>query len=518
MSNRNRSYLDLFRRLAEGWVESHPSAAQELLLVWRESFRTEVEVREVGNGCMYFTTEIAEIFLRGMDDIHCLALAKPEDEALWAVQEFRRRIGAPGRLLVVLACREETYRAVRGLLGQGLFLALSPAEILSLLEGSPVQGFKSFVRWKAPLRSLIPYNYLRPALGNLFFGRHAELHRLMQEEEVSWAIAGPGRIGKTSLIKEYRRRLIRSRDPRVKRLVEIDFHPCGNASSDGVARYFAMHTDSSSRSHRMTADGLVDFLRRQRAERGGPLELLLDEVDEICHGLAFDRIGEAARLGLCRLILCGRAELLDMMLSHSAPLAGRLELLRPAPLEEAEAHDLILRPLIDLGLTVEEPQRLMERLNQLTGRLPNVLQLYGKNLAEHAIDNNKNLISLSLVESLDFNFEIARQVTSPLTELDDLEELFLALSLLKELKGEITVGAVQALVNRYGISLSQQRTLELLNRLVVANVLSWRRGRFAVANEALRSYAEVLGYLDRGLEEAWTKLCDQQAGRGGVAA
>src|SRR6185295_17598165 len=343
MSTNNRSYVDLFGRLAGGWVESHPTAAQELLQAWREAFRTEAEVREIGNGCMYFTTDIAEIFLRGMDDIHCLALSKPEDEARRAVQEFRRRIGAPGRLLVVLACREETYWAVRGLIGQSLFLALSPAEILSILATSPVQTLKSFVRWKIPLRSLIPYNYLRPALGNLFFGRHAELHRLIQEEQVSWAIAGPGRIGKTSLIKEYHRRLIRSRDPRAQRLVDIDFHPCSNATSDGVARYFAMHTDSSSRSHRMTADGLIDFLRRQRAMCGGPLELLLDEVDEVCHGLAFDRIGEAAKLGLCRLILCGRAELLDMMLSRTAPLAGRLDLLRPTPLEEAEARDLILR-------------------------------------------------------------------------------------------------------------------------------------------------------------------------------
>jgi hypothetical protein len=517
-STKSRSLSGLFGRLAEGWSESQPGLALELVQVWRDSFQSGTEVKEVGEGLAYFTTDVSEICLRGCDDLHCLLLARPESEALAAVQEFRRRAAAPGRLLVILSCREDAFRAVKSLIGQGLCLVLSPAEALTLLETPSVHYFKKLLRWKVPLRALIPYNSLRPALGNLFVGRHAELHRLIQEEEVSWAIAGPGRIGKTSLAKEYRRRLIQSHDPRVPRLVEIDFYPCGDTSSQGVARFFAMGTESSSRSDRMTADGLVDFLRYQRAKRGGPLELLLDEVDEVCRGIAFDRIGEAARLGLCRLILCGRGELLGMMLSQSAPLACRVELLRPAPLEETEARDLIVRPLTDLGLTVEEPQRLMDRLYRLTGRLPHLLQLYGKSLAERAIDENASRISLSAVDSLDCNFEIAQHVTSPLAELDDPEERFLALSLLKELPGEIAVAAAQALVTRYGFVLSQHRTLEILNRLVVANILSWRRGRFGIANEALRSYAEVLGFLDTGLEEARLAFLARQAMRAGGGA
>ncbi|HZF09888.1 MAG TPA: hypothetical protein VFE33_13950 [Thermoanaerobaculia bacterium] len=495
------SIARLIRKLPEGWGPSH-GLAHEFVQCWREAFHANAQIKESDEGSLYFTTELPDIRLHGTDDMHCLLLARSDDIASEVLKTFKRKAVAPGRLLVVFPFREEAALLTQEALGSVRHLLVPPLAAREiLLSDQPQEKLKKLLREQLPIRSLIPYNYLRPAMGSLFFGRQAELDRLLQEDDVSFSIAGPGRIGKTSILKQYRRALIRTRDPRAARSVEIDFYPCGDTSTTGVARFLAMKIESSSRSYRMTADGLADFLRFQRAEHGGPLELLLDEVDAVCRGLAFDIIGDAAKQGLCRLILCGRGELLDMMLSPDSPLACRLELLRPGPLESEPARELLLRPLSDLGLTLEQPEHLVERVFELSGCLPHLLQFYGKKLAELTAESASSVVVAAMIETLGWDFDSAQYITSPLSQLED-EERLLALALLKERPGELTISSVRALATAYGLVFSHARTLEILNRLVISNILSWRRGSFSIANGALPSYAEQLGYLDFGIADA----------------
>ncbi|HKH44907.1 MAG TPA: ATP-binding protein [Thermoanaerobaculia bacterium] len=496
------SHTSLFRKLAEGWDSLHDGVTQAFLQSWRKRI-SYAELKEVGHCVLYFLTDLPEIHLLGTDDVHVLLLAGTSDDAE-ILKAWKRKVGAPRRLLLSLVLSEQSLPVAREIFAGERALVLSLSEARYLLESSePGQEFKRMLRARLPIRSLIPYNYLRPAYGQLFFGRQQELGRLLHEDDVSFAIAGPSRIGKTSLIHEYQRILKRRRDPRALRLFEIDFYACSNTtSSQEVARFFAMKIDSSSRSHRMTCEGLIDFLRYQLHERGGALELVLDEVDEVCAGAAFDVIGEAAKQGLCRLIVCGRGRLFKMLLSKDSPLACRLELLRPGPLEDEEAKALLFLPLRDLGIEVNRPDEVAAKVFKLTGRLPHLLQFYGKKIAECAAEEPAAPLTLEMIEALSWDMDTAHYVTSLLRVLDTPGLRLLALALLKENPPEITVATARAVVSRWGMQLSHTQMTDLLNELVINSVLSWKRGVFSISINALPTYAARLGYLDDGLTEA----------------
>lgn len=495
------SLAPLFRKLAEGWDPLHHSATQVFLQSWKEKF-SYAEVKEVGHCMLYFVTDLPGIHLLGTDDVHVLLLAgTAEDEEV--LRAWKRKANAARRLLLVLVLSERSLPVAREIFANERALVLSLSEARHLLEASePGHEIKKMLRHRLPIRSLIPYNYLRPAYGQIFFGRQQELGRLLHEDDVSFAIAGPGRIGKTSLIHQYQRMLKQRRDPRALRLFEIDFYACSNAASQEVARFFAMKIDASSRSHRMTCEGLIDFLRHQQHERGGALELVLDEVDEVCTSAAFDVIGEAAKQGLCRLIMCGRGRLFKMLLSQGSPLACRLELLRPGPLEDEEAKALLFLPLRDLGIEVDRPDEVAAKVFKLTGRLPHLLQFYGKKIAEFAAEEPDAPLTLEMIEALSWDMDTAHYVTSPLRELDTLGARPLALALLKENPPEITMATARAVASRWGMQFSHDQMTDLLNDLVINSVLSWKRGIFSISSEALPIYASRLGYLDSGLAEA----------------
>jgi hypothetical protein len=220
---------------------------------------------------------------------------------------------------------------------------------------------------------------------------------------------------------------------------------------------------------------------------------MFDEVDEVCQGTTFELVGDAARRGYCRLILCGRGRLLQMMLSPSSPLACRLALLRPGPLEVDAARDLLVEPLDNLGISILDSDRVVEEIFRWTGRLPHLLQFYGKKLAELAEEEGS--ISQNEVAALHWDFDTAQYFTSPLSDLPDSQTRLLALALLKESEHQVTIPQVRRLQAEIGLQLSHERTVEILNSLVVCNILSWDKGSYTIVNKALPLYAEKLGYL-----------------------
>jgi hypothetical protein len=338
----------------------------------------------------------------------------------------------------------------------------------------------------------------------MFFGRRGELDKLCFESDVSFAVAGPGRIGKTSLVNHYRRRLLpRLRDPQLHRTFHIDFYHCPR-DPNSVARFLAMKLDGSRRSNEITVNKLPDFLQYQRSQLGGPLNLLLDEVDNVCQSEAFSALGEAAKRGYCRLVLIGKGELLDMMLYSETQLKQRLQLLRLSPLDEASARSLLLEPLSDLGFRIEDPDRLVEHVFRLTGRLPHLMQFFAKRLIELAIEEERNEISAAQVEMLKWDYDTAFFFLSPLDGkyLENPEARLIAFLLLKERPAVITPAMLRSLVRRWDLALDEARALKLCNELVIHNVLTWNREGFQIANEALADYASSFGLLNSAIETA----------------
>lgn len=491
----------LMERLGgEGWSRTHDGIVQEFTARWAVAFDTDIEVREVGENSLTFTTYLPDIRLRTMHEVPCLLLAGDSVDPDVLNRHWVRY--NTGYLPFILALTTHAYEQAAKKFFNGRCLVLSSEQIKELLNSpDPPSHLKRRLREQIPRRSLIPYDYLLPATGGMFFGRDDEIGRLQEEDSISFAIAGPGRIGKTSLLNYYKKAKLYGRSASSAHRFSVSFYQA-ESSPDLVARFLAMAIQESSQSHRMTAKGLINFLRYMRTRLGGTLELLLDEVDEVCQGEVFQYLGEAARVGLCRLILCGKGKLLKMMLNAKSTMDCRLDLIQLGPLDEEPASALLLKPLEDLGFVLNDPDHILDEVLRMTGRLPNLIQCFGKKLAEIAIHDKTETITPTLMEKLKGDFFITQLFIKSLIDLEDPESRLIGLSLVKDGARHITSSSLQQLALGFGLHFDSKRIVEVCSDLVINNVLVWNHGTYSLANEGLPFYARQTGYLDNALSEA----------------
>jgi len=492
----------LLDKLARGWIAEHSGWAQELMQRCALRLNAGTEIIDTDNNTLQFVASMNDIYLRGMGNVPCLIISGNENLHC-VVREFWQKVSLPRLLPFIFTLTERAHEVVKEVFPKDDSLILSREQIRQLLSHKSPQSFLKTLLWQqVSRRRLAPYNLLTPAEGVMFFGRQNELGRLQDEDSVSFAIAGPGRIGKTSLVRRYKDEMLRRRDPRSSCRFYINFYDCKDATQEAMARFLAMAIDASSRSSKMTADGLVNFLRYHSKNFGSPLDLLLDEVDLVCETETFKSLGAAARAGYCRLVLCGKGVLLKAALSEHSYLGCRLNLIQLAPLDEKPARELILKPLNDMGFKIVEPDKLIEKVLRLTGRLPYLLQFYGQKLGELAIEQNSETISMQHIEMLRWDFVTAQYFIKPLNDLEDPEVRLIGLSLLKEHSSEFSIPFVQTVAARAGLTISHTRANEVCNDLVINNVLAWSEGSYRISNEGLYYYAREMGFLDSALEES----------------
>ena len=398
MNARENSCRMLVEKLRKGWSTSLCRPVKHLMRLWEKRFKTGVKSGLIGNDEARFVMDLSKVHLRGMDKVGCLIVAGDPNDSSRVLRDFWNKEGKSGHVPYVLAVTNEAHHQAMNLLSRKTCLVLSAEEIVRLLDSAnPIYDLKSYLCKQVSRRTLNPYDFNLPTNRNMFFGRRKELNRLCEEENTNFAITGPCRIGKTSLLKQYEYEMKSKGDNRIR--YHIDFYDCEKRTSDGVARFIASKIKASSDGYHMTAKGLVDYLKRQYSIEGQPLELLLDEVDGVCHTEAFEFLGHAAKGGLCRLILCGRGTLFKMLMDKGSAFECRLETIRPEPLDYESARRLILEPLEDLGFAIGEQEKVVENLFELTGRLPHLLQYSGKKLVSFALDRNQDAISLESVNS-----------------------------------------------------------------------------------------------------------------------
>lgn len=498
--------MALIDSLARGWPHNRCSQAQDFAQRWAEKFRTVIEIKQAGDNSLRFVSNHGEVRLRGMTEVNCLLLGGGGGTVAETLRDFKQRFldssGAP----FVLAASDEAFALAEEIIPRGRRLLLSAAQLETALKAAePETHLKLWLREQVSLRRLIPYNHLLSVEGGMFFGRRNELDKLRDEGDVSFAVAGPGRIGKTSLVKQHKRELTEDRGPQSSRSFYVDFYHCAK-DPRSVVRFLAMHIDSSKRSSEVTVERMRDYLSYLRYKLGGSLNLLLDEVDEVCQGEAFNAVCEAAKEENCRLVICGKGELLGMMLNSTSPLKHRLRLIRLNPLDEASARDLLLGPLADLGFTIDDAERLVEQIYRLTGWMPHLMQFFARKLVDLAIEEKTITISPAQVEALKWDYETAQFFISPLNDLKNERARLVAFLLLKERRQEITPAFVRRLAARWGVFLNEMEALSVCNELVINNVLAWNKGSFQIANEALAEFARRLGILDSSLEKARRSL------------
>lgn len=481
-----------------GWRALHSSFPREFMGALRSKLHGHTEEKEVGDNMARFVLELTKVRLQGATHLGCLVLGGVGSGADALVRQLLEKHGGPGRLVLIFTASKPAEEAARRVSPRNRSVVFSMEETNSLLSADrPLEVFKRKLRCDVQIERLNPFNITLPVEPGMFFGRRWELNKLHYEERVSFAIAGPGRIGKTSLLRQYQHELIRNHDPRTHHLHLINFYELRNVPTEDLPRTIALRVSSSSRSDRTNLSNFKQFIEQQAKESGAQLELLLDEVDEVCMTEPFKLLAEAAKEGFCRLLLCGKGVLLKMMTSSSsAPLAQRLVLLRPEPLDRETTGALLLEPLADLGFTVESPSELKEQVHRLTSGLPHLIQNCGSLLVDVALKQRTRTITLGHLETAREDYLNFIYGLGPLQDLSDNLCRLAAVLLLQLSPPEVTVPLVLELLKEEGFSIEPRKAVEVCNDLVVCNILIWKRDSYRIANQDMGAYAEKIGLLD----------------------
>ena len=486
---------DLCRRLAEGWTAEHADVPREVLARLRRRWHATSDAEQTGASVFRATLELSEVRLLGAADLGCLALgrgAAVETE----VKNFWQTHGGGGRGTLILAPTPALKEEAQRFVPQGRCVFLDGTELETLLiHAHPLALLKEHLRRQIPLGRLLPYDIMHPAAPNMFYGRRDILDRFHHEEKTSFAIAGPGRIGKSSLLKQYQHEVRKNKsDDRRHRLFLIDCFPYGDLDPDELARRIALDIAADSEANRVNANTLVRFLKRQSRDGLQPLELLLDEVDGVCHSEAMEGLGEAVRHGYCRVILCGKSKLFALMRRKDSQFARRLESIRPVPLDPVSAGRLLLEPLADLGLVPQDETALRQKVFALTARRPHLIQECANLLFQFTQADETSIITAEHLEHLSARFMELSHALLPLEDMQDDLTRLMALLWLREGGGPVTVGSFQHLAENHDLELSAGKALDICDDLWICNVLTWENGALTLASPHLVEFVRKMDF------------------------
>jgi len=496
----------LLERLSNGWRAGASDVARDLVGRWETAFGCAAEIKDTRDSWLRFNCDLRTIRLRGTSESQCLLLAG-RDDARAAVEEFWAKARSPGKAVFVIALNGESCTAVRAAIPEGRCVVLNSEAAARILgSGEPAEHLKVEIRKQIPLERLIPFDAEHAAEGHMFFGRTGFLARLTDEDTTSFAIAGPSRIGKTSLLKRYREHLVKTKSPEQHSHYYIDLMRCGSKNDDDVARFLVNSIDSSHKNHRLTCDRLEITLGALKMRYEGPIGLLLDEVDEYVGSTAFQYLSHAAKNGYCRLLMGGKGELLKKMLEETNPFQCRMHVLRLEPLDENEAVELVFGPFRDLGFVIREPGKVRDSIFRWTGNLPHLLQFYGHRLCELMIDRRVQTLDIAMVEEVRDALETFTYFSDPLFKAKDPKLRFIALSMLDLGHRPYGFAHIHQVLTAKGLTMTVDELRDKLNELVILNVLAWTRGAFQVANESLIYYARETGFMSLALCETKQSL------------
>ena len=487
---------DLCRHLADGWTMEQPGVAHEFIDRLRRRWLAGVESERPGASSLRAVLEVDQIHLLGASELGCLVLGNGA-EVEREVGEFWQQHGGGGRLALILAATTALKETARRFVPAGRCAFLGNGELESLLtHAQPLKLLKEHLRQQIPLSRLLPYDITHPVAPNMFYGRRDILKRFHQEETTSFAIAGPGRIGKSSLLKQYARELKRNRDGRYSRLTMIDCYPFAGLGPDALARSIAFEIGGDSHAANVTTATLLKYLKYRfyHLSEHKPLELLLDEVDGVCRSEMMEDLAEAVRVGYCRVILCGKGNLYALMRHRDSQFAKRLELLRPEPLDEESAGRLLFEPLADLGLQPQDREAMRQSIFDLTGRRPHLIQESAKILFQFLETEGTPTITAQHLSRLREKFMEMSHTMLPLADMQDDLTRLLVLLWLREGGGEVTVGTFQRLAGRHDLALSAAKTLDICDDLWICNVLLWEGRSQALASSHLVEFVRKMDF------------------------
>ncbi len=271
-----------------------------------------------------------------------------------------------------------------------------------------------------------PYSYTRIPFGSMFYGRKDVMQKIVKSNfEVNFSVIGSRRIGKTSLILNIKKYLDQDN---YFYTIFLDCYRIQTISE--FIQQIASILDIRSWK-RVNLASFYDFMRRMRLKYNKKFFLILDEVDEL---VEFDKNynWELSRLfhslateEICKIIIAGYRKLYREINNQYSPMFKYFEQIYLKELDSESARKLILEPLDDIGIKINDRNLFSQKIMELTANHPQFIQFICSKLVESINNENKNELSngdIKKVEQLDEYFHFV--IDTLIMNADDFQQLY----------------------------------------------------------------------------------------------
>ena len=281
---------------------------------------------------------------------------------------------------------EQAVAVVDGSVIQAMAGAEEKKDALALLAGRLV--------WCLGRHALSPYVAGRIAIGGRFFGRVNILNRTVSGKlGGNFTIVGNRRIGKTSLLKEIKRRLLRDND----KLHTADVYGNTCHSTYDVVKEILTHLrpDLARQlpDQRHLIQNLSAHISYLPEVQNQDVAVFIDEVDSI---LEFDEAQNYELLQLlrasfqherCRVFFTGFRRVMEAIRNLGTPLYNFTHPIWLTGLSQSETRDMIIGPMSRLGIDVSAD--LPAAILQETGGHPELIQMFCSEVVNFYLANNR---------------------------------------------------------------------------------------------------------------------------------
>lgn len=415
-----------------------------------------------------------DLCVRGFfrDDTCVLILG---DHQSWpeSISNFWSRVESPIDLPLIICCSEPAAELAIQKVGARFACVLREADTVRLLTANlPLETLCTLLRDRFAVETLHPFDHHHPVADFGFCGRHELLKQIAANPQRNYALIGPSKMGKTSLIKRLH---LAERGKGKSHLyrVYVDLYNV-TATDAAVARALRMAMDPGATAYYDDPDHFPAFLEKASARFDASFEIVLDEVDKHC-GLNFIRtLIHLAEKRICRVILIGRWRLMrEAIHSHDDNLS-RLDPIILEPLDVSDAIGLLERPLHHLGCSPHLIRHELRSAVNRLGRVPGHLQEFGCLLIDELRHTDNALTAETVRRAL------ARIITSSRLSglLDDLSSPAARAAALLLIFSPSQVSEANPLwlreqFTKRGLTLRIRDCMEILNELVIHHLLTY---------------------------------------------
>ena len=393
---------------------------------------------------------------------------------------------------------------------------------------------------EVPISLLAPYETTRPVTGEQFFGREAELRHVLQNANNSVLVIGNRRMGKTSLAREALRRAAH-RSQVQDAHVYIDCSVLKNKLElyAEVMRGLGAPREVE-RVYRDSTFSMQNFLTRTARVKGEKIMLVLDEVDGLLDWDARDGWqvlsmfrgvtasvqpvasfahppAQASHRGEdsqpLRLILVGFRLAQRRALDRESPLFNFVQTMRVGNFSQADVEQLVVEPMLNLGISFSDRSALVARIQHETGGQPNLVQHYCQFIIRQLEHTGSREATPSLIDAALDDATLRRRIAGELFENTTNLEQFIVLNYIQHIWSRDATGAFKlseadAWLHKHGAQFFRSDLEGALDALETTGVLV-RRGKtynfaFAALPELIVENYEVGYQITKILEEGLT--------------